>query len=100
MASRQFGRTVSSRTTLAEFSRSGVAAGMHRLNWEPSFTRFLTIERSVLTRVMSHAFEIFRRIVIKRTDDLTIPRLGVTLARHQKLKVPVADPAKTCLGVL
>lgn len=55
MASRQFGRTVSSRATLAEFSWSGVAAGT-RLNWEPGFRRFLTIERSVLTSIMSHAF--------------------------------------------
>ncbi len=44
--------------------------------------------------------KIFRRIVAKRTDGLTIRRLDVTPAGHHKLKLPIADPARTCLRIL
>lgn len=44
--------------------------------------------------------EIFWPIVVKRTDGPMNRALSVASAGRHKLKLPVADPAKSCLGVL
>ena len=43
--------------------------------------------------------EIFWPIVVKRTDALMNRKLGVTPADGRKLTLPIADPARACLGV-
>lgn len=61
------------------------------------------IQNPVLAAISARAYrgcEIFWSIVVKRTDALMNRKLSVTPAGRRKLTLPIADPARACLGVL
>lgn len=58
------------------------------------------LSRRLFLQGLLEGCEIFWPIVVKRTDALMNRKLSVTPAGRRNLTIPIADPARACLGVL